>query len=296
MTSHAALDPDPPCCPACDYSLIGLTSPTRCPECGQWLEKDFSTYRRVRTPWSAGRQPVHFLAGLVKAILHPLRTAALCAESFKVTRGSAILFAAISTLLTIAGWPVIKITAMFAISGLLGDRLGTGWLEWFRFEYGDLLNGFRWRTYCGWEAWSIARWWLLLGILAAALHRREPAMQEGYIWFRRLLLFAPWITILEIAHLAGVLIAHPMIVPEPNTLFASDLDTFRLVWTNRFWLWRAVIPTFLIGLVFARAVLDRRWSFSFIFAVVLVPPGMAVSVAWTLLFIHGGILDVLYQK
>jgi hypothetical protein len=81
-----------------------------------------------------------------------------------------------------------------------------------------------WKRLWSWEAWSLARWWLLFGLLAIAttpLSRRERPRADAAI---QLLRFSPWLIVLEFGYLVGVWIARGKVavVPEPSTIFASE--------------------------------------------------------------------------
>jgi hypothetical protein len=158
---------------------------------------------------------------------------------------------------------------------------------------GELTSWFRWRTYGGWEAWSVLRWWLLFaGLSETFLPLGQPAPAR----WRRLMLFAPWIAVLEIGYLVGVWAANPMVVPEPNTLFARWPFLPVDVLTNRYWLVRGVVPTLAVGLVFARAVLGWRWPWAAVLAACLVPVALVYSAVWTCLFDASGLLGFLYGR
>jgi hypothetical protein len=293
------MDPDAPICPACGYLLIGLAAPSTCPECGAALEADLSRYRPSlqSTPWSAGRQPRAYFKALAQSLLHPITSAQRCRDPSAVSAGGAFTFALITTLATVLLWPVLKEGGLF-IAGVIGGNPTNSISAWFRFQAGELGHWFRWKTYCGWEAWSIMRWWLLFAVLAAALQRRATADidRPHRLWLRRLMLFAPWIVLLELGHLIGVWLVEPNVVPEPNTMFASWPAPILTMMTSQLWLTRAVVPTFVAGLIFARGTLSWRWRDSILLALALVPTGILLSIAWSLLFIYGGLLELLYRR
>jgi hypothetical protein len=293
------MDSDAPICPSCGYLLIGLVAPSSCPECGAALQADLSRYRPSlqSTPWSAGRQPRAYFKALAQSLLHPIRSAQRCGDPSAVSAGGAFAFALITTLATVLLWPVLKESGLF-IAGVIGGNPTNSLSEWFWFQATELGFWFRWKTYCGWEAWSIVRWWLLFAVLAAALQRgtADGIDKSRRLWPRRVMLFAPWIVLLEIGHLIGVWLVEPNVVPEPNTMFASWPAPILTLMTSRLWLARAVVPTFVAGLIFARAVLGWRWRGSILLALVLVPTGILLSIAWSLLFMYGGLLEVLYRR
>ena len=281
--------PEDPRCTACGYSLVGIDS-AHCPECGADVASDpaFRYPSLARSPWSQSH-PRWLLGGVLPVIVSPVRTLGACASRPRVTPQRAMTFALAVTVLLIALWPVVKEVGL-AIGLLMapgaGNSISMVW-EYFRRE---ITSPFRWRTYCGWEAWSVARWWLLFGALAMLLPSRLPREQR----WRRLMLFAPWIALLEIGFLVGVLVAFPGIVPEPNTLFTTWPIHARQVLTDEVWLTRGVVPTLAAVLVFARAVLGWRWPATVLLGVVLVPAGLLLSAVWTWLFMATGVLGYLY--
>jgi hypothetical protein len=288
---------DPPQCTACGYLLIGLLS-SHCPECGADVisSPEFNAPRLVRTPWSAV-QPQWLPLGIARVLLAPVKTLSACASRRRVTVRRAFFFSLMVSGLLVLAWPVIKEGGLS-----IANSLSSGTFEWHQLVWPtlsrELTRWFRWRTYCGWEAWSITRWWLLFGLLALVVRPGPgPSRERGATSevLCRVMLFAPWIALLELGHLFGVWVVEPSVVPEPNTLFAIWPDSLTLVWTDRYWLTRGVAPTFLVGVVFARAVLGRRWLFSMVFAAVLVPLGLLLSVLWTCLFMSSGLIDVLYR-
>jgi hypothetical protein len=200
-----------------------------------------------------------------------------------------MVFALIVTLLLIALWPIIKEVGL-VVSVLISSGGPPPGAQLGQQLWRELTWPFRWRTYCGWEAWSVARWWLLFGALAMALPSNLPREQR----FRRLMLFAPWIALLEIGYLVGVWFVRPTIVPEPNTLFATWPISVTEVLTNSYWLARGALPTLAVGLVFARAVLTWPWPASATLAMILVPTALLFSALWTWLFMASGLLGYLY--
>jgi hypothetical protein len=226
---------------------------------------------------------------VLPVIVKPLRTLAMCASRRRVTPRRAAAFALLVTVLLIVLWPVVK-EAGLAV-GLLrqpGAAISVS-MAWDHFRR-EITSLFRWRTYCGWEAWSVARWWLLFGVLAMLLPSGLPREQR----WRRLMLFAPWIALVDLGFLAAVLVAYPGLVPEPNSLFATWPIRVTEVLANRIWLIRGVVPSLVGGLVFARAVLGWRWPAAVTLGVVLVPAGLLLSALWTCLFMGSGLLHLLY--
>ncbi len=144
-----------------------------------------------------------------------------------------------------------------------------------------------WKRLWSWEAWSLARWWLLFGLLALAtvrLSRRERPASEAAI---ALLRFSPWLIVLEFGYLVGVWLARGRVgvVPEPSTFFANDWEirmygVFRYV---PFWLRRGGLPSFIVGLAFFRMVPGWRWVGAIVGSLLLVPVALGLSMLWAAL-------------
>ncbi|HEX3447208.1 MAG TPA: hypothetical protein VHS97_03090 [Isosphaeraceae bacterium] len=126
--------------------------------------------------------------------------------------------------LVVGLWPVWREAAL-EVGSLAPD-------PWARVNSSVFLQDWRmiardldyWKRLWTWEAWSLARWWLLFGLLAIAttpLSRRVRPRVEAAI---RLLRFSPWLIVLEFGYLVGVWIARGKVgvVPEPSTEFASE--------------------------------------------------------------------------
>jgi hypothetical protein len=135
-----------------------------------------------------------------------------------------------------------------------------------------------WRRTGAWEAWSITRWWLLFGALSMFAPNRRLC---------RLMLFAPWITVLEILFLAGVWFVFDSVVPEPSTLFTGFGELS--LWADagqRIWLVRSLLPTMLAGTIFFRAIIGWRLRSALLAGIALAPVGLILSVVWTRLAIQ----------
>jgi hypothetical protein len=162
----------------------------------------------------------------------------------------------------------------------------------------QLRDPMHWRRVGVWEAWSISRWWILLATIALIWpsSAAKPEADRGVRSERlvRLLLFAPWISFLELLFLVGVWFVMPAVVPEPSTLFGISADSFWAMCTERFWLVRGVLPSAAVGLVFFRAVLGCRWHTALILSLAFIPLALATSVVWSLLFEPLGILRLAY--
>jgi hypothetical protein len=206
----------------------------------------------------------------------------------RATTRRALAFAMCVSLLSVALWPVV-VTA-----GLLAAGTIVFWGPyWGRYMASDIgLRSFRRVFYSPglwkWEAWSLARWWLLFGVLTLSVHGwkrlrtracRQPSSSER---LRRLLLFAPWIFALELGFLVGVWIDNVAVVPEPATLFVSGWSWTRWLWRD--WLVRGVVPTVLVGTLFFRHVACWRWPRALVAALILVPLALNLAVAWSWLW------------
>lgn len=280
---------DPPRCPVCGYILIGLSERT-CPECGYKLYGSLSDYRvsRHRTPWVA-HKPLWLMWGVFWVWFRPRRAFDACDTPTQVTSQRALAFALMVTLICVGIWPVLVRTGMapMGFSLFWGPRFDAWKYLTGDSSFGGLMHAKLWIRYCLWEIWSITRWWLFFGALTytiAAL-RRLPAQhgrrgRSGDLTCR-LLLFAPWIFLLEVGYLVGVWIDSPATVPEPASVYA--------VWNwsglfSRTWLIRGLAPSFLIGAVYFRFVAGWRWRTAALFAVLLIPLAIYCSIGWSVLY------------
>lgn len=285
----AELEPDAPACAACGYSLTGLIS-GRCPECGEELGPDLSDYRpsRNRTPWSAVR-PQWLVLGVPLVFARPLRSLDACASHRRVTLLRAAVFGASAVVLLVLCWPAVR---SFIEAMLRAVERGTSpWLQ-LRAMYRYSLLEFRttwWRLWV-WESWSLLKWLLLFAALAIVLpapRRPEPRapgarprLQERLC---RLLLFAPWLAVLEVGLYLGVSLTDFGTVAEPSTTFGHWGATFRYevyatwhFWA--FWLGRTVLPMGLVGFIFLRGVTRWRVLPAAAGAVALVLPAIALQI------------------
>ncbi len=144
-----------------------------------------------------------------------------------------------------------------------------------------------WKRLWTWEAWSLARWWLLFGLLAIAttpLSRRARPRAEAAI---RLLRFSPWLIVLEFGYLVGVWIARGKVgvVPEPSTEFASEwgFRKYGILFYVPFWLTRGGLSSFVVGLAFFRIVPGWRWVEAIVGSLALVPVAVGLSMFWSAL-------------
>jgi hypothetical protein len=146
-----------------------------------------------------------------------------------------------------------------------------------------------------WELWSILRWWLLFGAWTAAWLaiawplRRRWQIESAPACYRRLLAFAPWFVVLEIAFLVGVWTQSPLTVPEPSTGFVEGIFSWDLwhwdCWKGSGWINRGFLPSWISATFFARFVLRWRWPAAVAVAACVVPLALVLSVAWTVLYI-----------
>jgi hypothetical protein len=147
-----------------------------------------------------------------------------------------------------------------------------------------------------WELFALWRWWILFGLIAALwivvawpLRRRRP-LEPAWTTVRRLLAFAPWIAVLEIAFLVGVWTLRANVVPEPSTGFVEGIFSWDRWhwhgWLGVTWINRGLLPTLLVASLFFRYVLRWRWLPAIAVATCLVPLALTLSIAWTVLYQH----------
>lgn len=277
----------PPRCPECGYVLIGLAS-RNCPECGSALGEDLDVYRGYQLPgiWARNR-PFRLLRGIFAVLRHPTKTLAMCGDPQRVTIPRAVVFAAIVSLALVALWPALRVAGVIIACSTVQWRDAAFW----RFAFGadclgTLLESQTWFNKWIWESWSIARWWLLfwalallLGVFAGGTTRLGARSRMAAVCCR-LLLFAPWIALLEIGYLVGVWIDDPQTVPEPSTIFAVDWTH----WPVRPWLIRGVLPSAAVGYLFFRAVLCWRRHAAIVAGILFAPVAIYASIAWSILY------------
>lgn len=176
--ANAEIERDAPACPACGYSLIGLTS-GRCPECGVDLGPDLSAHRPSlsRTPWSAVRPKWLFL-GFPLVLARHLRSLDACASPQRVTLRRAWTFGALAVLLLLLCWPAVRSLIEAMLRAV--ERGMSPWLQ-LRAMYRYSLFEFRttwWRLWV-WESWSLLKWLLLFPGLAMLLPAGRSRLSQN---------------------------------------------------------------------------------------------------------------------
>jgi hypothetical protein len=254
-----------------------------CPECGGAVSEN----PVPETPWNRGIASV-LVRGIPGVLLRPRRSLGLAGRPAAVPTSRAVLFAAATTLMVVVAW-------LPARQFLGGVALGFAWGPARAWEHSihpnslaRLKDPYFWYRLATWEAWSIGRWWLLFGgltLLALWGVRRTPERRLPLAAAaHRLLLFAPWIGLLELGYLIGVWINSPDTVPEPSTIYIMDWEWDG--WLRTVWLTRGVVPTLAVGLVFFRCVLRWGWWAAIAGAVVLTPIAINLSLVWSLLYLR----------
>jgi hypothetical protein len=144
-----------------------------------------------------------------------------------------------------------------------------------------------WKRLWSWEAWSLARWWLLFGLLSIATAPLSRRVTSGSEVAMRLLRFSPWLIVLEFGYLIGVWIARGRVavIPEPSTMFASawGFGRWGILHFVPFWLTRGGLPSFVVGLAFFRIVPAWRWVEAILGSLVLVPVAVGLSMFWSVI-------------
>ncbi len=272
-------------CPYCDYHLTGLPQP-RCPECGHALDL-------------AGPPRLLFRQGFARSLAraswsvvrHPIRTLDLCRWPQAVPSRTAAAFAGSWMTFLVLGWPIIRrVVATVSYCTVFGPA------EAFRSNFGTdslrrLLSLQGWILMLSWHAGAVLRWWLLFGFLIVliGLSRRttppSPAQRSrASEALARMLLFAPWIAIIEIGYLIGAYVDTPNVVPEPSTVYITTWHWDG--WLHKVWLLRGIAPTLGVGYIFFRAV--ARWPARAALpaAILLIPVAINLSLAWSWVWIH----------
>lgn len=282
LASTRTSDDMTPGCPACGYSLEGLAVRV-CPECGREVPENLVP----ETPWNKG--VARMLArGIPVVLLRPRRSLGFAGRAAAVPTSRAVVFAAATTLMVVVAWLPVR-------QFLGGVALGFAWgsaRAWAHSIHPSTLarlkNPTLWYRLATWEAWSIGRWWLLFGVLTLIAFRRGQTAPGGRSPLaaatHRLLLFVPWIGVLELGYLIGVWINSPDTVPEPSTVFITDWTWDG--WLRAVWLTRGVGPTLAVGLVFFRCVLRWGWWAAIAGAAVLTPIAINLSLLWSLLYLR----------
>ena len=189
-------------------------------------------------------------------------------------------------------WPLVREVGHWIALGTLGKWPGL-W-PYIGRTAGTLARPIYWTSLWHWELCSMGRWWLLFAALAALWFlallplRARRSGPSASVLLRRLLMFAPWIIVLEIAFLAGVWPVEPRVVPEPSTGFVVGIFSWDLwhwdCWRNGEWLVRGGVPTLMAGTVFFRNVLEWTWAASCCGALLLVPVALMLSIATSVLY------------
>jgi hypothetical protein len=271
-------------CTTCGYSLRGITL-TNCPECGHDVHSDPAFYTPSRAPTPFSRLSVmNLLRGVVWVLFKPIKTFEACASPVRVTRRSAIVFAMVCVVITVIGWPIIRAIGI-AASIAIYNRDPSAFMSWTMYELREPLR-YHTRTLV-WETLSLLRWWVLFALLAAVAPNRRGC---------RVLLFAPWISVVEVLFLIGAWIGFGgPVVPEPSSLFAMESLSLWENATERIWLVRgiAVIP---VGVTFFRAVFAWRWRWSILASLAFCPVAVVVSVQWTLWYLKLDLLNFPFAR
>ena len=190
----------------------------------------------------------------------------------KVGKGWAIVVGSVTTFVTIFGWVVIRDVTLAGYFGILEGRNGG------LYFLSALLNFDRghWLRMITWEACSFARLWVLFGGITVLLGGRDLR-----IALRRLLLFAPWMAVLEWALLISGAIVCGNCVPEPATLWPA------FDWPDlRFWVIRSAFPAVVVGYIFMRKVLRWRAMLAAPLAFAFIPLLSLTSVACANLYMR----------
>ncbi len=269
-------DVDAPRCPGCSYELTGLDSLT-CPECGTALEPDFTRYRPSArpSPW-VGISPLRIWRSIPLVLFRPGVAFDRCRSPADLSAGASIAFALIVSLLIIVPWAALKelvVVCEFAWRNGLGNAVIV-WRDY---------NVETWMRLMQWESGSLLRLWLLFAMLVLLVSGARRDLTMG---LRRLLLFAPWLIVLDLAFLfLGTFICS--CIPEPSTLFFSDWQYVR--WqtlVDAFWLKRAALPSFIVGVLFLRYVISMRWRMALPVGLLVYPLVVFVTILWAIVYEH----------
>ncbi len=271
-----AEETDWPCCPACGYLLIGLTSP-HCPECGLVLPGDVEIYRpsRRRTPWSFAA-PLPLWRGVWPVLRHPIKTLAACENPERVVLMRAALFAVLFAFLFLVIWGPLR-EFLLAVNILVRDWNDPNGIQApFSFAWGELHDfRMRWVIPSLWLAWAFARWMLLFSVIAVLLPG-EPAIRRDRMRQRlcALFLFSPWFLLLDLMCSMTVWAAAGSCVPEPNSMWPWDSGNAAAI--IRFWLIRLIIPVPIVATLFFCSVLRWRWRMALIAGFLMIPVAATV--------------------
>ena len=271
-------DADAPRCPSCSYELTGLEALT-CPECGTALERDFSRYRPSarHSPWVAV-SPLRIWRSVPIVLFRPGLAFDRCRNASDLSARGSIAFALILSLLTILPWGAWRELAVWC--EFASRHWSDAGASYFRDLFNDALTSRRfWIRLMQWESGSLLRLWLLFAILMLLVSgpRRDVGMA-----LRRLFLFDPWLIVLELTFLfVGAFVCR--CVPEPSTLFYSDWQSveWKTVLFEDWWLKRALVPSFVIGVVFFRYVILLRWRMAAPLGLLVYPLITYLTILWS---------------
>ncbi len=205
-----------------------------------------------------------------------------------------VLIAALVKLGLVASWTALRdglqTLGLIASRSKVFDEPGS-LRKWLRYCFEDVPH---WKRLCAWEAWSLARWTIVFGLLTWSLALRSrgrlKGADAGADAARSLLRFTPWLIVMELGGLLGVWIARGSfdVVPEPSTVFAvfSNMPAGLLVpGYLQFWVLRMGLPTVIVGLAYFRTVARWDWRWSGMGAVLLIPVAILVSIFWPCLYL-----------
>jgi hypothetical protein len=224
-------------------------------------------------------------------VSRPLRAVENCGDTWA---WPVILF--LSTLAVFCG-----LWRLFVIVGVwLSWTANSGWvsvdpLVWSRLSNESITDEREWAWTITYAAGAMLRWVLLYGVVVAVLsvwwHVRQTDAPNGRgTMVRRLLLFAPWLAVLEMSLLGMLWATYPLSMPEPSALYLAGVESWDTwnwsCWLDEQWLWRATVPTLVVSIMFLRKVCRLPWWGSLICAPAFVPPAILLSIAWSLLFLN----------
>jgi hypothetical protein len=209
---------------------------------------------------------------------------------------AAFAVAVVSTLVVVGLWPVIREFGLWISVGTHDSEHFTLEVAWQSITEAFPRSRY-WLRLWQWELWAVGRWWLLFGgILAVWLLVSTPFLrslpgQRVTCSVSRLLAFAPWLIVLEMAFLIGVWVSSPNTVPEPSTGFVVGIFSWDLwhwdCWLNREWLVRGALPTLVAGYVFFARIIGWPRPVAFMAALLLIPVAIWLSVAGTVAYSEG---------
>lgn len=270
---------DEPACPSCGYALAGLTS-GRCPECSCELGDDVSVHvpRRagiVLDDWSA----LTWARAAAGVMALPFRSIAP-SRTDRLRAWPAIAFAALWTIACLLTYQVVKTLPHLVLAVYSSRPMAPVWssfVSWYAVARGAC-----------WEAWSIARWWILALALSAgwsmlrSIRRAQPtAGRSAPGAILSTLLLAPWISLIEWWSPIAPALTDPRVVAEPGTIFVGNWDWTR--WAQDPWPTRCVAVAF-AAFAWARIGARLRWPVALTVAVVAAVLGSVASVSWSYLW------------